>query len=163
MVQPGSLILVHMLDPQGLGTYFDRTRWPLHITLMPWFEVMQPQQSVLRRELGLLAQATPPINVVVGDTALFGPNQEVPVNLITDQLVLMRLHTALLDLVHLLQLPIENERWVGAAYKAHISQTIDRRVDPGDKIIVDDFYTVRLIDNHICQITEHFQLKGSDA
>lgn len=163
MAQPGSLIVVHMLEPQAVGSYFDRQRWPLHITLLPWFHATQERHHQLEQELTRVAQSTPPISVAVGEQHMFGPGKNVPVNIIADREKLQSLHESLLSLTRLLQLPLDNAAFTGRQYTAHISRYEDRFVNQGDTLRVADFYLVQLLDGRTCQIISRFELRGRNG
>jgi 2'-5' RNA ligase len=161
VVRPGDMILVHMLEPQMVGSYFDRGRWPLHITLMPWFSSPTERRRELEAALKLLAQATPPASLIIGEPALFGPNKDIPVQLVAEAGKLRPLHQGLLDLLKLLQLPLTaGHSFIGPEYTPHVSQYEDRRTEPGQRVEASDFYLVELQRNNTCQITARYELKG---
>lgn len=160
MARPGDLILVQMLEPQAVGSYFSRQRWPLHITLLPWFTATESQLGQLRQQLERLAFTTAPFTVTVGGEAQFGPKQNTPVNIIADPAALRQLHQALLSLTQLLQLPLVNADYVGKNYAAHISRYEDRYASAGDKHTFHDFYLVALQRDNSCQIIGNFELKA---
>lgn len=163
MARPGDLILVYMLEPQAVGTYFDRKRWPLHITLLPWFSASRDQHSQIKNSLAYVAQSTSAIPVEVGERALFGPLQDIPVNLISNQDNLRKLHQNLLNAIGLMQLPLVNPKYTGADYTAHISQYEDRYANQGDKIMVDSIYLVQLTNPNTCQIIAKFDIRGGNG
>jgi 2'-5' RNA ligase len=163
MARAGDLIVVHMLEQQAVGSYFDRKRWPLHITLLPWFGATQPQHEPLRRGLSQLALTMPPITVAVGEQAMFGPNHDMPVHLVANKTELQSLHQALLGLTKLLQLPMQNPQYTGPDFTPHVSQYEDRHVNIGDTITVGDVYVVQLIEGRTCQIIGRFELKGRNG
>jgi 2'-5' RNA ligase len=161
MPKPGSLVVVHMLDSQEVGSYFDRSRWPLHITLLQWFEATQEQHREVRQELARIAQDAVPVTVIVGSEAMLGPDETVAVDLIADKTVLRPLHQALYDAVHLLQLPLESEQYDGENYLPHVArQPGHHYVTHGQQIRVDDMYLVQLVDGPLCQILARFELRG---
>ena len=163
MARPGDLILVHMLEPQEIGSYFDRHRWPLHITLLPWFSARPDQHAQLRQTLTQVAQTVPPAAVTVGGIAQFGPHKDIPVNLIADQTTLVPLHQALLDLIHELGMPLVSAEWIGPTFTAHISRYEDRHANAGDTVRVGSFYLVQLLNERTCQILGRFDLNGQHA
>ena len=160
MAHPGDLILVHMLELQEVGSYFDRHRWPLHITLLPWFRASPEQRQQLRQSLTRLAQTVPPATVTVGAITQFGPNKDILVNLIADQTALATLHQALFDLTRMLGMPLVSSEWTGPNFTAHIGRYEDRYADAGDAVHIGDFYLVTLLDGSTCQILGRFELKG---
>ncbi|HEX7963559.1 MAG TPA: 2'-5' RNA ligase family protein [Candidatus Saccharimonadales bacterium] len=163
MARPGSLMVVHMLEPQMVGSYFDRHRWPLHITLLPWLDAAQDQHIPLRQSLVQVALTQPPVVVTAGDVEQFGAKQSVPVNGIAEAGALQPLHQALLDAVRLLDLPMQDTTHVGPAFRPHVTRYADRYVNLGDKLHINDFYLVKLEEGSICQILARFELKAPHA
>jgi hypothetical protein len=161
MPKPGSLIIVHMLDPQEVGSYFDRSRWPLHITLLQWFGAIQEQHRAVRQELLRIAGSTAPVTVAVGDEAMLGPDKSVVADLIANKTLLQPLHQALYDVVRLMQLPLENEQYDGENYLPHVTrQPGNHYVTRGQQIRVDDIYLVQLVEGTMCQFLARFDLRG---
>jgi len=163
MAQPGDLILVHMLEPQAVGSYFSCQRWPLHITLLPWFSASAEQVVRLREQLQKLAFAAAPFTVTVGAEAQFGPQQDIPVNVIADPAALQQLHQALLSLTQLLQISLVNADYVDKNYRAHISRYEGRYANEGDHIALHDFYLVQVQRDNSCQIIGNFELRAGPS
>lgn len=163
MARPGDLIVVHMLEPQAVGSYFSRQRWPLHITLLPWLAAAEPQVAQLRQQLQRLALAQPPLSLTVGEEAQFGPQQDIPVNVIANQEALQPLHQALVNLAQLLQLPLAGANYTGKNFRAHISRYEERYASKGDQLAINDFYLVALQRDNSCQIVGRYELKGEPS
>jgi len=165
MIKPGSFAVAHMIQPQEIGSYFDRSRWPLHITLLPWFGAGASHAEV-RRELSRLAQEIVPFDVTVGQQALFGTNKDVPVRLLTDQTPVLQLHHTLLESLRLLQLSLADEEtmWAGDKFIAHSTeQRNGMLLNTGDRLHVDAMYLITLQDPQLCQILARFELRGQAA
>ncbi|HSW65928.1 MAG TPA: 2'-5' RNA ligase family protein [Bacillota bacterium] len=160
MARAGDLLLTYMLEPQPVGSYFDRSRWPLHLTLMQWFAPQGGLQA-LRQELTLAARNIAPVAVTVGKEALFGPDATIPVNVIADQAPVCELHTVLLNVLRQLGLQVNDVQWVGEGYMAHVTQQGDeRRAHEGQRLLINSFHIVRLIDDKTCEIVAEFTLAG---
>jgi len=163
MAQPGDLLLVHMLEPQPVGSYFDRARWPLHITLMQWFTPGNTLQT-LSRELSLAARNIAPITVTVGKEALSGPDATIPVNVIADQTTVRQLHEVLFTVLRQLDIHVSDKQWVGGGYTAHVTQQSDeRRAREGQEVRIGGFHIVRLIDDGTCEIVAEFPFTGRNG
>lgn len=162
MARAGDLLLAYMLESQPVGSYFDRSRWPLHLTLMQWFTPRGGLQA-LRQELSLAARNIAPVVVTVGKEALFGPDATIPVNVIADQAPVRHLHMVLLGVLRQLGLQVNDAQWVGEGYTAHVTQQGDeRRAREGQKLCIDGFHIVRLIDDKTCEIVAEFALEGTN-
>jgi len=164
MQASGTYIVVYMLQPQAIGSYFDRSRWPLHITLLPWFGIAPSKRDQFRYEMEQLERTKPALKATIGEAALFGSERNVPVNIIADQGELKSLHLSLLQIAHLLQLPLVDTSWVNDQYIAHITErTGYPHPEPGDNLSIDGFYIVRLVDNALCQVVSYHQLRGANG
>jgi 2'-5' RNA ligase len=163
MPKPGDHIIVHMVDdvPEGFRFARKRLAWPLHITLLRWFEV--PEIEPYEARLEAVAATTPPFTALVGHEIAFGENGEVPVNVIADMTALQGLHKRLLESLKESDGALESVRWSGEAYRPHITHHGDHRRQAGDDEPVDDFTLVRIEDDHMCQVVRHFALSGQAA
>jgi len=168
-----SLIVVHLVERRPVGTTFPRLRvaWPLHITLLPWFEVEDSRTADLLSAIERYAKSLRKFVAVVGDTENFGPGKDIPVNLIVDQQPIAKMHDDLLDLTkqHGALLSSQANALSSAAgrkYRAHITHhvvngTVHRRF-PGDKETFADITVARLFDKdggQMCEIVKHFEFE----
>lgn len=64
---------------------------PMHLTLVPWFEGARYHK--LTQGLEKLAKRTRPIHVVVGESAMFGAQRDVPVRRMEENEALQNLHS----------------------------------------------------------------------
>lgn len=162
MPKPGDYILVHLVEPSPTGAQFERTRgaWPLHITLATWFSC--DDVDGLRQKLGELANTSRPFVISVGGEALFGPNNDVPVNVIADQAEITRLHELLAQTVQASGGEFEPAVWIDKGYRAHITHHGDHRRRSGDKETVADFHLVRLLPPNTCEVLVRYQLGANN-
>lgn len=163
-------ILVHLVEDVPVGHTFRRSRgaWPLHMTLAPWFALSSENALRLREQLAAALGSVQSFAVTVGGEALFGPEKDVPVNLVlpTDQLITLKQQLDMaLEANNAEQLHHEY-RGVTGGWRPHITHHTDaagvlhRRFD-GDEITVDRVTLVRLLpgaEGGSCQIIEHFTL-----
>jgi hypothetical protein len=159
MMKEGNSILVHLVEPKPVGYRFERTRksWPLHITLVPWFFADSEQMPAFTSEITAVCEKiTPPVSRV-GNRELFGPNHDIPVNVLSDVLALKGLHIALLDIVDRttegLQVP---SAYVGAQYRPHITRHNGMGATQGDVIAVDSVALVNVDASNICTVAQTF-------
>lgn len=116
-------ILVHLAEPHKPGFTFRRYAdpWPLHITLVPWFSVPE-SEAALVDALRAAARTVAPSDVQVGAQAMFGPNADIPVNVIDDQVVVRCLHLVFMDAVESQQAVFNGYPYVRSAYHGHITR-----------------------------------------
>ncbi len=157
MASGEQLILVHMLTPQPLGSYFDCELWPLHITIVPWFSAQAADHATIRRALNQAALNENAVDVTVGTEITQGAQL---VNPIVEQGILQPLHQTLLTVVRELQMPLVSEEWVGDAYQAYIAkQSDERHATTGEIVHVGDITLVHVADDRTCQILATFTLR----
>src|SRR3990167_990011 len=70
-------LIVSTLEPVEIGQQFNSL--PLHVTLMPWFEITQESASTLNRYLNVIAKKTDNIELKGEEEAMFGENEDVRV------------------------------------------------------------------------------------
>jgi 2'-5' RNA ligase len=170
------LILVHLVEPCQVGQRFRKTRadWPLHITLVPWFFVTDGQQVALRQALRGYVRHAAAFEAPVGAEQLFGPDQNIGVNIMAHQAPLRLLHGDLRKIVKANSNGFRPNASIGSGvempYEAHITHhdvdgTIHRRRQ-GDIEPVRDITLVTYTeqaDGPVCEIIEHFGLQGGQA
>jgi 2'-5' RNA ligase len=128
----GAFVVVVFVQPVATGLTFERSRWPLHITLTRFDTkedadvVMGRLGPALTRHLGFLVR--------VGGDDYFGRNGTVHVSLVEPEPRLQRLHEECLAAVgpesHLL-----SPHHTGKHFRPHISHTMGR-LYPGDEVAV---------------------------
>jgi 2'-5' RNA ligase len=70
-------LIVSMLEPVESGQQFESL--PLHVTLMPWFEITQESASTLNRYLRVLAKKTDTLELEGEEEVMFGKDEDVRV------------------------------------------------------------------------------------
>lgn len=158
-IRPGSLTIVHFVEQQLEGWEFERSHWPLHITLVSWFEI-EDDEAVMR-SLDRLADATPPMRWTVGPTQEFGPRKKLA-NVIKNEKEARNFHNLLRETLEGADVALHESRYTGADFKAHITRhkADGRHSNEGERIMVGDFHMVRLVDDNTCRVEQTFELTG---
>lgn len=134
-------------------------KWPLHITIIPWF-ASELSANDLKQILSSKLKGTKPFQVEVGKEAMFGEKHDIPVNVI-------KLPNPLEDIDKKLRSLIESKS-SGIAYSnlrkrygfnPHITFQGERRKYPGDKIRINKIQVVR-IDNGLKRVESEVELNG---
>lgn len=126
-------IVVYMLDKPALGERF--TKWPLHLTLKPWFQCAGSTEEVIN-QLGELAKGTKPFMVRTGKTAMYGPEFDVPVRLVEKTPELAEFHARICYLLTKNKCRSENEEYSRENYSPHITIRGDRHISEGTEVLV---------------------------
>jgi hypothetical protein len=158
MARVGDLIIVHLVEAFDSGLIFNRSAWPLHITLIPWFKCKN--KDMLSARLHKTSARISAFTAMVADEQMFGPNKNIAVNVFQTQTQLRDLHEKLADSLKVQGVEFQESHYMFDKFRAHITrQTSDNRhKDPGDEINVDNFCLAELISPTECIILEQFKL-----
>ena len=117
----------------------------LHITIIPWF-VVEIDESKLRKSFNKAFGHIQVFDVRVGEKAVFGPDRDVPVNLIKDAPEIIQLHKLALDWFGQV-----GARWavqqphVGNEYVPHIRYRRGSDLTQGSRLHLDSLTLVRAL------------------
>lgn len=114
--------------------------WPLHITIVPWF--MGGKQLAIDT-VEAIAARTPPLTVKLGEAAMFGPHNNVPVRRIINTLPLQALHQALLAALQQAGLQFHSTRYCGRKFNPYITNK-RKLAMPAGPINIDRLHLVEL-------------------
>ncbi len=137
-------IVVYMLEQPAVGKRF--TKWPLHLTLMPWFRCDEGVERVVER-LGNLANNTQSFSIVTGEKAIYGPKHDVPVRLVEKTAELERFHARICFLLTKSRCDFENEEYSRESYSPHITIRGDRYISKDIRVLVDSIDIVENLDD----------------
>src|SRR5215217_6203373 len=134
-----NLILVAFVEPVTEGQVFPRTDWPLHITLVR-FDAGITDGADPAERIAALAEAPAAealgASLTVGKDAGFGRNGSVPVSLIQPQPDLQTLHGQLVGAVARVGGKVLTPAHTLAGYRPHVSHHGDKRLNPGDAVVL---------------------------
>ena len=125
------LALVLPLEEIPLATSFLRARWPAHVTALSNFR-LDLHDDELMALLDPVLAGFGPIDGRLGEEALFGPKQDIPVRLV-DSAEVLDLHAALLRAVQSIatfDLPDHQ----GAGYRPHMTLVPDVDLPEGIRL-----------------------------
>lgn len=114
---PHDYLVVYMVEPIEVGTQF--TRWPLHMTIVPWFTAddLQAVLEVLRP----VVMTHKAFTAGVGERVFYGQTKKLPVKLIINNEQLQAFHMAILGAVVGAGWPLQG-RYTGVNYSPHVTQ-----------------------------------------
>ena len=158
-IKPGSLKIVYFVEQQLEGWTFQRSHWPLHVTIVPWFTVADEELTV--RSLERVAHQTHAISLSVGNQEMLGLLGTVPVNSIVNQAPAMALHQILVDTLVATDVTFDEQGFYGAHYIAHVNRHVadNRHSSKGEEILLNYFQLVRLINDSSCLVEQQFMLR----
>jgi 2'-5' RNA ligase len=94
--------------------------WPLHITLVPWFELKDDKLSSFLDELARVGKVIGPLKLDTRGVAYFS-HDRVKVTLINNDDSLFRLHNKLLKLLDRFHVNLEASKYTANHYRPHIT------------------------------------------
>ncbi len=128
------MIILACLIPEEQGDVTAHfTRWPLHITLVPWFEISGEKLPKFLTGLESIAHNYRPIRLNQAGSANFGAGK-TKVTLIRPTSEIISLHQDLLQAIVDSNALLLSEKHTGSDFRPHITQRADRSV-PEDKVI----------------------------
>lgn len=112
-------MVVLEIEPVSVGTVY--VALPLHCTVVHWF-----RSDCVPAQIGgtiePIIRATQPLHLVSSASALFGLDQDIPVNVLEENLALRNFHHALLDGLKTLGVEHTHDEWVAAGYRPHVTR-----------------------------------------
>lgn len=119
-------VIVHFIKGEPKDKEFNSSDWPLHITLVGNFNTETPEDGLVEM-LTTRVEKIEPFNVRVGEEALFGPNNNILVNILDVNKEIMNLHKNLKELLDSNDTVYDSPQYVGKNYKPHATvQKVDR-------------------------------------
>lgn len=131
-------LIVYLLEQMPDG--YDFGRWPLHITIMPWFEIDDPKQAI--DALKNVCKTHKPSWVTVGKTDYFGAKHDLEVNLIANPNPLTSLHKELLETLKSVDAQFPHKKNLARNFMPHITKKSYAKVQPGYKIKIDKIHLI---------------------
>lgn len=135
-------VVVLPLSPLVVGDEFTVAQWPLHVTLVEPFST-ELDADVLCGALAALASGADerPIQVAVGDDAMFGPRRDILVSLVRDGGEIAALRSG--AIARLRDAGVEDLR-PRADFRPHVTAKRHGRVRRGDRLELGTLALVRL-------------------
>ncbi len=130
-------VLAHMVEPIRVGKIF--SKWPLHITVLPWFTYRSDLEALHRHVRAALDEQRP-IKTTVGKKVFF--NRTTPVHEVSPIDSLQAEHERLVELVQKNGDFSVHTGYTGKAYRPHITVRGERSIEPGRVLKLDDLYIV---------------------
>lgn len=125
-------LIVSTLEPVEVGQQFNSL--PLHVTLMPWFEINQESASTLNRYLSVIAKKTDTLELKGGEEAMFGKYEDVRVRKLAAS-TLRFVHFEILDAISRSGGKCQSP-YIAENYNPHVSFVDDNSIGQGEVLDV---------------------------
>jgi 2'-5' RNA ligase superfamily len=114
---PGDRLIVAFLRPRTVDTAFER--WPLHITIVPWFR-SKVSTTELQQKLVEAYANIGPFSTSVGPEEQFGYHAAVTVNVLAIPNGFEHLQERTVKVLEELAIPVVAHHWDPNDFRAHI-------------------------------------------
>lgn len=154
----GKFLPAFFVEPVALGETFERGQWPLHMSYFPPIETAF--KLYLANRMREYINPMEPFMVEVGDDALFGPNNDLPVKRMVETKELIAVHRALVAILQYLPHSAEFR----TPLRPHVtSKPNGLQLNTGDTIEVGGFSIVETSQfSPNWQVIGKIGLKGAD-
>ncbi len=125
-------LLTSSIDPIKKGEQFVDGPLPRHVTLQQWFTL--DHVPAFKNALQNLATTLEPVEIIGGENAEFGPNNDVPVRLVRNIGRVARLHTKTGELIERFGGELRNPEWAGDGYNPHVTYVDGAALDEGEAV-----------------------------
>lgn len=132
-------LIAFMLEPMDKGDTF--IRWPLHITLVPWFRTPNETAQIVY-DISDAATKFKPISSRGIQRARFGWRRKVQVTALASS-ELHDLHRQLLSMLENKGYNLVDKKHTGVSYQPHITKKGNAEFKPGHELIVDRIYLIK--------------------
>ncbi len=142
-------IVAVLLENKSINEEFGR--WPLHITIVPWFEIKNSTKAI--NAIKRVSKYHKPFSVIVGEKAMFGPKHTVEVNRLAEDQPLKTLHEALTHELNVAGANFMHKHYMGNGYNPHITKRSFANVQPGHTLNIKNVYLIEApIGNRLTRI-----------
>jgi len=128
-------VIIKLLEQLKDGDEFFPDSYPLHITIVPSFQLENMDDYLLKKIKQLCANFDV-FTVKAGDDEFFGPNKEVHVTTIRMDNELHRLHDSLVDVLSEASAIFDEPEYMLENYRAHATIQESHRLNDGDTVTI---------------------------
>jgi len=134
-------VIVKMLKNQAIGSTFNSGQWPLHITIIPNFEI---DWDFNRLELEIERIVKPCKQIITVATArdLFGPNKDIPVTRLELKPKLAEIHNTIVEFLESNGAKFELPIILKDNYRPHVTVQEGAYVNIGENLNIDELCIV---------------------
>ena len=116
---------------------------PLHCTIMPWAQMLECSETVIR-ETRMICANFQPFKLICNRQGMFGKHRDTPVAVLertnTIWSLHMTLHEMFVDLGASFNNPIFDIEWLGPGYMPHVTWIDDQGLTDGDVVMAEKVF-----------------------
>jgi len=145
-MKPGDRLVCAFVEPQQVGKQF--TKWLLHVTIVPWFRLTDPSDSIVHG-LELALRTGAPFEAVADEQALFGPKHNRHAVLIAQPTPFVQLEKQVRSYLHKKRAWLVDETTKAKRqFRPHVTQQGAETLREGDTFPCDRLYIVEQKGNY---------------
>lgn len=130
------LLIVGSIDPIAVEETFTG-KLPPHVTIFPWFQLLEPQIPRFSDCLDRIAARNVPLVLRVGEDDLFGVHKNIPVQRIVANAAIRKMHQDIQRIAEqTFGAGVENPEQVGDGYSPHITRVEGREFTEGQQVVL---------------------------
>jgi 2'-5' RNA ligase len=115
------MVILACLIPDNLGKIASPfTNWPLHLTLVPWFELSGEELPKFLADLDSITASYAPFELRPNGNASFGP-RKIKVTLIKPEPEIVNLHLDLLKAISNCHASLVSDLFTGSNFRPHVT------------------------------------------
>ncbi|MEK7628243.1 MAG: hypothetical protein AAB421_02370 [Patescibacteria group bacterium] len=135
-------LLALEIEPVNVGTGYSSL--PLHCTIMHWFLSLKGLNAIVDATKDIITMSRP-ITLVSKRSVLFGPNSDVPVNILARNEARDLLHLKLFRALNGIGVVYTEPGYVGDGYSAHVTTQKGGAFAPGTSHVAKSVYLVEAL------------------
>ena len=139
-------VIIKLLEKLQDGDEFLPENYPLHITIVPSFQLEKMNDALLGK-IKQLCNDLKPFSLTAGEDEFFGPNREVHVTTMIMNDELKELHANLVSILSDAGAIFDESQYMLENYRAHATVQETVRLNEGDSIIFDSITVIDKLPN----------------
>lgn len=139
-------VIVNLLEKLQDGDEFLPENYPLHITIVPSFQIRKMDDTLLGK-INHLCDNFKAFSLTAGEDESFGPNREVRVTTIVMNDELQKLHASLVSILSDAGAVFDEPQYMLVNYRAHATVQGPARLNEGDSIILNSISIIDKLPN----------------
>ncbi|AKM80938.1 TPA: hypothetical protein DDX46_04540 [Candidatus Saccharibacteria bacterium] len=139
-------VIIKLLKRLQDGDEFLPENYPLHITIVPSFQLERMDDTLLGK-IKQLCSNLKTFSLTAGEDEFFGPNREVHVTTMIMNDELQELHTSLVSILSDAHAIFDEPQYILENYRAHATVQEAVRLNKGDSVVFDDITIIDKLPN----------------
>lgn len=141
-------VIIKLLEQLKDGDEFSPENYPLHITIVPSFQLERMDDALLGK-IKQLCSNFKTFTLTAGEDEFFGPNEEVHVTTMIMNDELQELHNSLVGVLSGAGAVFDEPQYMLENYRAHATVQETIRLHEGDSTVIDNITVIDKLPNGV--------------